>query len=205
MSLFSQVGSGNFHPLFRFIEDYDNHRVGGSPISSSLRTFQPKFDVRETKDAYELQGELPGIEQKDISIEFSDAQTLVIKGHTTKDTSHGNVEEPQNHRITDADHQNSHQYYKATAEDEDPSAEGNSKAHSQVVPQSKEVKKAEAKKAEVKYKYWVSERSLGEFHRSFSFPGQVDQDAVKASLKNGILSVTVSKAQAKQGRRIHIE
>jgi HSP20 family molecular chaperone IbpA len=54
-------------------------------------------------------------------------------------------------------------------------------------------------------KYWVSERSVGEFARTISFPKQVDQENVKAGLKNGILSIIVPKAVAPQSKRINIE
>lgn len=33
------------------------------------------------------------------------------------------------------------------------------------------------------YRYWVSERSVGEFHRSFAFPARVDREGVEANLK----------------------
>ncbi|SMY30333.1 unnamed protein product [Zymoseptoria tritici ST99CH_1A5] len=70
---------------FRLLDDYATHvssKDGGSSISKYVRSFTLKFDVRETKDNYELHGELPGIDQKNINIEFSDAQTLTIKGRT---------------------------------------------------------------------------------------------------------------------------
>jgi len=55
-------------------------------------------------------------------------------------------------------------------------------------------------------KLWVSERSVGEFSRSFSFPERVDQDAVKASFKNGVLSIVVPKVQKKEGtKKIQIQ
>jgi len=64
---------------------------------------------------------------------------------------------------------------------------------------------AQQQQPTTKEKFWVSERSVGEFARSFHFPTKVDQDAVKASMKNGILSITVPKTQAKAGtRRIQI-
>ncbi|KAI5815657.1 HSP20-like chaperone [Pyronema omphalodes] len=53
-------------------------------------------------------------------------------------------------------------------------------------------------------KYWVSERSVGEFSRSFSFPGHVDIDQVKASLEHGILKIVVPKMEKKTGRKIEI-
>ncbi|RKF79831.1 30 kDa heat shock protein, partial [Golovinomyces cichoracearum] len=54
-------------------------------------------------------------------------------------------------------------------------------------------------------KYWVMERNVGEFSRSFGFPTQIDQDAVKASMKNGILSIVVPKAKKQEGRKITIQ
>lgn len=44
------------------------------------KPFTPKFDVKETNDTYELHGDLPGLEQKAICIEFTDAETLCIRG-----------------------------------------------------------------------------------------------------------------------------
>jgi HSP20 family molecular chaperone IbpA len=41
--------------------------------------------MREVNDAYLLDGEVPGIGQSDIEIDFSDANTLEIKGHGRRD------------------------------------------------------------------------------------------------------------------------
>jgi HSP20 family protein len=54
-----------------------------------LKTFIPKFDVKEIAQAYELHGKLPGIEQKDVEIEFTDQQTLIIKGRTKRSYTKG--------------------------------------------------------------------------------------------------------------------
>ena len=86
---------------------------------------------------------------------------------------------------------------------EDESAEGK-KGESQQVAKT-EGKDVQHHQQKSKYKYWVSERSVGEFHRSFSFPGRVDTDGVKASLKNGILHVMVPKSVHKESKRIQIE
>ncbi|KOS47233.1 hypothetical protein ACN38_g1815 [Penicillium nordicum] len=76
-------GSGDFAPLFRLLDDYDDHR--SSRNRAAVRSFSPRFDIRESEDAYHFDGELPGIDQKDIDIEFSDPQTLVVKGHTERE------------------------------------------------------------------------------------------------------------------------
>jgi HSP20 family protein len=193
MSLFSTIPQSDFQSLFRLLDDYDDHRNlrTAGRTGASLRTFQPRFDVHEEQDAYHLNGELPGIDQKDIQIDFTDAQTLTIRGRVERNYSH---HEGDNH---EGAKQNNHN---PTVEDE---PEGGDKG--------KEVSKSESNKKEVgkhhkqHVKYWATERSVGEFFRSFSFPTNVDQDKVKASLKNGILNVVVPKAHAPTARRIQIE
>lgn len=179
MALFQQFPSGDFAPLFRLLDDYDVHRSNRG--NAQLRTFAPKFDVRETKDAYHLDGELPGIQQKDIDIEFTDPQTLVIKGRTERE------------------------YHSPEAGEPEEQAQGQKEQG-----QSQEVTKTGEKQVSKhdkhhKTKYWVSERSIGEFNRTFSFPTRVNHDAVKANLKNGVLSVVVPKASAPSTKKIAVE
>jgi HSP20 family molecular chaperone IbpA len=189
MSLFPRTG--DFAPLFRLLDDYDLHRSGrsgqASSSSSSISSFAPRFDVRESKDAYHLDGELPGIAQKDIEIEFSDPQTLNIKGRAVREYHSNNV---------DNETENANAPKPASVEDEN---NDNDKAV------QKTSDKKEVSKPANNYKYWVSERSVGEFHRAFNFPSRVDQDGVKASLKNGVLSVLVPKAAPPASRKISIE
>jgi HSP20 family protein len=197
-SLISADPTTSFHPLFRMLDDFDQYsRQGDRAIRSHLKTFTPKFDVKEVKDAYELHGELPGIEQKDVDIEFTDAHTLTIKGHTERSYTSGTppagfVEDaPAQGAITEGE--KAHKAHKATVEDE--GAEGSTEVVKQdgATQQSKD-----------DVKFWVSERSVGEFSRSFTFPTRVDQDQVKASMKNGILSIHVPKAKKNEGRKITI-
>lgn len=174
MSLFRTVPSGNdFGALFRLLDDYDTHR--SSRGQTAVRSFAPRFDVRESSDAYHLDGELPGIAQKDVDIEFSDPQTLVIKGRSERE------------------------YHTPEAgEGATEPAQGQSSEVAQTG--EKQVSKSEGKP-----RFWVSERSVGEFHRTFAFPSHVDQEKVKASLKNGILSVIVPKASAPASKKIQVE
>jgi len=189
MSFFPRFATGEFAPIFRFLDDYDVHLSSRGGVSS-VRSFAPKFDVKEAKDAYHLDGELPGIDQKDIQIEFTDPHTLVIKGRTEREYTSGApataLEGPQSAgRLEEGTPK------KATVEDKG-------------APATTETTVEKAKPQETS-RYWVSERSIGEFHRAFSFPTRVDQDAVKASLKNGILSIVVPKAAASTSKRIDIE
>ncbi|KAI2696218.1 hypothetical protein CBS147332_9092 [Penicillium roqueforti] len=160
----SLPGSSDFAPLFRLLDDYDVHRSGRS--QPAARSFSPRFDVRESDDSYHLDGELPGLSQKDIDIEFSDPQTLNVKGRAERE------------------------YHTSVPETE---------------AQGDEVEQKSEQKSEPTYRYWASERSVGEFQRTFSFPVSVDQDKVKASLTNGILSIIVPKATTSTTKKITIE
>jgi hypothetical protein len=61
MSIFHQGFGGNrfvneapsFHPLFRMLDDFDNFTRGSNATGGVLKTFQPKFDVKETSENYE--------------------------------------------------------------------------------------------------------------------------------------------------------
>ncbi|CEL08117.1 Putative 30 kDa heat shock protein [Aspergillus calidoustus] len=191
MSLFRTIPTASdFSPLFRLLDDYDNHRsTRGQGQHTSVRSFAPRFDVRETKDAYLLDGELPGIAQKDIDIEFTDPQTLVVKGRSEREYHSSNVGENTSSSST-------------PAAEKQPQVEDAPEGEGTVVRTSGE--KQVAKHTE-KPRYWVSERSVGEFQRTFSFPSRVDQDAVKASLKDGILSVLVPKAAPPSSKKIAIQ
>ena len=214
---FNNFGS-DFAPLFRLLDSATADLVPSSR-QHARQTFTPRFDVREVGSAYELQGELPGIEQKDLNIEFLDERTLVIRGRTVAEDAKSDevaeAAEPvekavQNEPANGNASEKSPHYQKASVEDEYVDAGAESEAAdgaktpasttAEVTP-TVESKKA----AEPSDKYWVSERSVGEFERRFSFPGRVELENVKASLKNGILSVVVPKVAAQQSRRINIE
>jgi len=206
MSLFPRafVGSDpSFTPLFRLLDDFDTYTrtTGGNGHHhrGHLKSFQPRFDVRELPEAYELHGELPGIEQKDVEIEFTDSQTLTVRGRAersyTSGTPPSNLVEgtESSGAITEGgEQQTSH---KATVEDEDAANQTSTSVTTQ---------EQKPQQQQEQVKFWVSERSVGEFARSFSFPTRVDQDAVKASMKNGVLSILVPKAKKHESRKIQI-
>ena len=55
------------------------------------------------------------------------------------------------------------------------------------------------------HKYWNLERRVGQFQRVFNFGTRVDQDNVKAILKNGILSIVVPKVGEVATKKITVE
>ncbi|KAJ5032474.1 uncharacterized protein L3040_009078 [Drepanopeziza brunnea f. sp. 'multigermtubi'] len=193
----------SFHPLFRLLDDFEQHTQNSksdATIESRsgrhvMKTFTPKFDVKEVENAYELHGDLPGIEQTNVEIEFTDIQTITIRGRTERSYTSSNATAAG----TEGSGGESHpaKAHKATVEDEDGVVVA--------TPQkSTEVSKSTAAPKQPEAKYWVSERSVGEFSRSFTFPVRVDQDAVTASMKNGVLTVVVPKAKKHEARKITI-
>ena len=164
-----------------------------APRQHRPQTFTPRFDVAEVEGAYELYGELPGIEQNDITIEFSDAQTLVIKGKTERAASTPAAAQSE---ATNDSETSSEKAHNPTVEDEYDEADtplATPATTATVTDEKQEQPAAEAQAP--KPKYWVAERRVGTFARSFSFSQRIDQDAVQASLKAGILRVVVPKAQ----------
>lgn len=159
--------------------------------------FQPRFDVKETKEAYELQGELPGVEQKDINIEWQGPDTITISGRSEHRNERGAP--PKGFVEGENAEEKSHQ---PTVEDEaEAEAESSKKEETAVTTTaSKDVQKKPEDG-----RYWITERSVGEYHRSFSFPAPVDHDNVKASLKNGVLSIIVPKAKRLEPKKITVE
>jgi HSP20 family molecular chaperone IbpA len=177
-----------FSPLFRLADEFEK---ATRPFPhSNQRSFAPKFDVKETKEGYELHGELPGIEQSNINIEWPDDHTLTISGHSERVTKSSNATEPEITEVKDDHHQ-------PTVEDDEGDSSNNAVA-------TTSGNKSVAKSGD-EPRFWVTERSFGSFHRTFQFPTQVDHDAVSANLKNGVLSVLVPKAKAKQPRKVNIQ
>jgi HSP20 family protein len=225
---FAPALRGESNNLFRLLDDYagliaSSGNKCGPSFTQSVRAFRPRFDVKESKDSYELHGELPGIAQKDINIEFTDATTLSIRGRTETVRQEGrhltaSVEaQPEQQKLADTTEtestSSSHNYHKASVEDEETATtttdatpvDTPAETPTASVAPSQSQEAAQSEQQADKPNYWVSERSVGSFARSFSFPQRVDQEAVKASLKDGILSIVVPKAQAPANRRINIE
>jgi HSP20 family protein len=54
-------------------------------------------------------------------------------------------------------------------------------------------------------KYHRREREAGKFSRAVSMPGEVSAEGVKASLVNGVLTVTIPKAEKAKPRQITVQ
>ena len=206
MSLFPSFGQEISSPIFRLFDQHSRQSAfpGIDRQQHHIRSFSPRFDVKETKEGYELQGELPGVLQKDINIEWIDDTTLTISGR------HEHIREegirPQ--ALTDSKKDQTIDAPPAPVDETSTSTNTNTETQQQQSAESNTEKKEQQQHEEQttqQDKYWVSERSVGKFQRSFSFPARVDQDAVTASLRNGILSVVVPRGVAPPSKKIAIQ
>jgi len=200
-------------PLFSLMNELAaaSSRPGTTTERQTYRHFTPKFSVKENETNYELAGELPGVESKDVNIEFTSGNVLQISGRTESFHEEGTrpaIEAGSAIEVgsDSADQQETGSYHKAKVEDENaPTTSADSaQAEGTVATTSEAQPPAQASKEQPRY--YFSERSVGEFARSFTFPpGSVKTDEVKASLKNGILSIIVPKASPPTSRRINVE
>ncbi|KAH0605041.1 uncharacterized protein H6S33_005023 [Morchella sextelata] len=182
MPLFSHYHPTPANGIFRLLDGLTSHNSNNNHHTSTptnRRAFTPNFDVHETDAAFVLEGELPGLENKShVNIEFTDDNTLLIRGRIERKVhSAGGNDSGEN---------------KENEKQEDKGK--------QVVKKGESVKEKE----NAGVRYWVAERSVGEFQRSFSFPGQVEVESVKASLEDGVLRIVVPKREAVRGRKIEI-
>lgn len=116
--------------------------VGSSRASAS---WAPAADVRETKDAWVFELDLPGVNPQAVEV-TADQKVLTIRG-------------------------------------EKPRARSDSEEQR-----------------------WLSvERVSGSFERAFRLPSSLREEAIEAVFQNGLLTVTVPKAEVKTARRIEIK
>lgn len=190
-----------FTNLFRMLDDFATYSREGQGTQDNnvrhvrQRLINPRFDMRETENAYELHGELPGIDREHLQIEFTEPQTIHIRGRVERNYTTGTpptaVEGTQMSGAITEGSENGHK-------DAEPAKEKRSSSTAVTQQERSETPKRHDR-------YWHQERSIGEFHRTFSFPTRVDESNVKANLDKGILHVTVPKAAKPETRRINIE
>jgi HSP20 family protein len=80
--------TGNFRWLFNDLFD-DN--LGRAPARPSVRQWYPAVDVLESKDAYLIRAELPGMKRDEIKVEIKDGN-LVLSGETKTEKPADGVE-----------------------------------------------------------------------------------------------------------------
>jgi HSP20 family protein len=122
---------------------FDPFREMAPMFPEERLTFDPAFEIKETKDGYTFKADVPGMKDGDIDISMTENR-LTIAG------------------------------------------------------------KREAEKEEKGERFYTYERSYGSFSRSFTLPEGVEAGAVRADLKDGVLSVSVPKKPEAQAKKIPV-
>lgn len=197
---FFSLLNDTFSELQRLSDTFptENNANSGTGTSGSALVFAPKFDVKETDGTYELQGELPGVARENLAIEFADEHTLTVKGRTEysreQHQPRRNAGPTHHQQVAEDGNGNGHgnadggATTAGTEEKAKPTADS-SPSQEMVTTTQQQLQHPQPQN----HTYWVTERSVGEFSRTFSFPHRVDRDGATASLKNGVLSVMVPK------------
>ena len=165
--------------------------------------FHPKFDVRETPLTYELHGEFPGVSQREISIIFTENDTLTISGTSERTYEVG----PR--RLSLGAAAAPKPFIPPIQSDSSPAAEvktegevkgeegrgesGGKGKGNEEKRTAQQILEGNLWEIENGGKYWVSEREVGVFKRVFSFPVKLLHDEVTATMRNGVLSIVVPK------------
>lgn len=228
----------SFAPFFSQVEEIlaeverEARRAAHAQRQQRKRIFRARFDVRESGNGYEVEGELPGFEQENISIEVTDEHTLKVAGKQAERKVESQATEALSQKLEGAtlneaekegdNHSDtsSHKSYQPTVEEdyEDLGAETSStvsggSAPSESKGQEKAVEAAQQKaptpapqeSQQPQDQNLLSERQYGSFERNFQFPDRIDAAGVRASLRNGVLSINVPKAPVPAIRNITIQ
>lgn len=245
------------------------------------RALRAQFAVTQNDQGWQVDAEVPGFEQDNISIEVTDENTLKIAGNTewgTKPETQKQTQSEAEAEVTPVVEQpneqtavekmegisleptaevatettetesvrpatpdsdtSSHRSYQATVEDDfedlGPEAstlfstppapatpsepKGKERAVESPVEQHETIKDAEISvpetavtrqpqpevPAQQQQQQEAEERPHGFFERTFRFPERIDATSVRASMKEGVLRISVPRAQVQQVRRIAI-
>ncbi|VUC30304.1 unnamed protein product [Clonostachys rosea] len=211
----------SFTPVFRVVNNDRYSRCGGAYhfYRPAPRPWNPRFNVRETEDAYIINGELPGLNKDHVTVEFPEPQKIVIRGRVERNqdaAAQPTTQEEQQPsasssataaptQATSEDSASTHSY-QATVEDDDESDDfevlekasekgTQDEAQRQLETEAEQQHQQEHSAEEPQQQQQRCRRGVREFTRTFTFPAHVDADFVTADLKDGLLNIVVPKAK----------
>ncbi|KAI9737117.1 MAG: hypothetical protein M1834_000708 [Cirrosporium novae-zelandiae] len=194
--------------IFQYFDDLHRPRPNhpSRPRSFSTSSTQrpprrlrlaPDIDVRETAEAYYFDIELPGVrDQTLVKIEWTSSRTFIVEGEIERpELGSDGWERPEGEEKseplgTDADGSSSSETTKSEKQNQ-PKEQGNPEDHDP----RKETKKdmPNVKKPQLSSRLLLGERKIGVYHRTLSFPIDVDSTRLKAELEAGLLRIVVPK------------
>jgi HSP20 family molecular chaperone IbpA len=171
--------------------------------------YTPDFDLRETPDAYFLDGEFPSIQDRGaIKLQWIDGRTLRVQGtvHKVDLKKEWGVdavgERDEVYGLNDMGQRKEMH--------EDGVSSNGLNASGEVIvaagPTSA-ITPSPALASATTSRIWLNERRTGLFIRSFSFPVPVNTEGIQARLSQGLLSIVVPKTDQSvfKNKDIHVE
>lgn len=144
----------------------------------------PDFDARESADYYFLEGEFPGVSDKaDVRIEWVGRRTLLVEADVRK----VNEEEEWGVDLSPAS------TYHAQEADVEAGRGGEREDE-----KGRHIHDHGRKSRSEGIRFWLNERHTGELQRSFTFPGDVDRDKMRARLRDGLVKILVPKVRGEE-------
>jgi HSP20 family molecular chaperone IbpA len=191
---------------------------GHSQGDSHIKVSSPNFDIRETDDAYYLEGEFPGVrDQNAIFIERLGSRALLIEARATKLDlkQEWGVEADEGSDATASVKQAVAAVGPAVNSDTVGAGDSSSSRHKNVEAPKHPTRPEEASPNDVwgkegkfdsdskkpsNVRLLLSERHSGSLQRSFTFPDLINFSKLKARLRDGLLRVRVPKAEGSVSR-----
>lgn len=167
----------------RLFESFAPARRDGGYDSAVWR---PMVDVHEDENHYHIEVELPGLSREDVKLSYQDG-TLSISG----ERRYRYESEPADGEQT------------TLSESTDPNGSDSSDNGTDTAVATRPRTSVQRGGGRGMNVHRV-ERFYGRFHRSFSFPTAIDADSIRAQFTDGVLNVTVPKAEEVKPRQIEI-
>jgi HSP20 family protein len=178
--------------LFDSLDDHPFLNMNSSFFRDANVGRNNRANVSETATEYKVEVEVPGYQKGEISIEFGpDGKSLTIAGRTEKSFEQGPA----------TDEAESNAGKSVTVEEAPEEGETPSQPQSTAVAETNKDKTVGVPAGP---KYWISERSVGSFSRTFNFASALNHDNAAAHLENGLLTVVIPKATKADVRKITI-
>jgi len=169
---------------------------------------RPHFDLLENKTLYVIYGELAGLSRKDVEVEVNDHLfTITISGHL-KRLAPPPAQREAGAAATDDGVGVVHRDQAAQPAAAAGQVGGKAPEGAAAAAPTAEGDSGTEKVLDQDVHWHVTERKVGEFRRAFQFPIEtVDMAAVSASMRDGLLCVTVPKklAEKKEGAARKVE
>ncbi|TFK52561.1 HSP20-like chaperone [Heliocybe sulcata] len=183
-------------PLFRMLEEplgrtpsyygRNNRSLFDDPFFNSPQNWRPPVDVSEEGNNFVIEAELPGVKKENVEVRIGEGgRNLTIEGKVFNRSTRGGRDSAS-------------QEPNFSERQSEPSSSGASEGST-----SKDVANANETSNAISTERDISGTST--FRRSVWLPRPVDGNAVKAKLEDGILTVTVPKAEDKASVKVAVE